>query len=545
MSSETPVWWRNGVVYQVYPRSFRDANGDGTGDLLGVVEKLDYLQWLGVDAVWLSPFYPSPMADFGYDVSNYTDVDPLFGTLADFDRLVAEAHRRNVKVVVDYVPNHSSDQHPWFLDARSSRTSRYRDWYVWRDPKPDGSPPNNWLSVFGGPSWEWDERTGQYYLHSFLPEQPDLNWRNLALRQAMLDVLRFWLQRGVDGFRLDAVNRIAKHPDLLDNPPNERGGGEMHKPLGAYESQRHVYDIAHPDVHEYLRLIRSTVDELATPEQPRVTIGEIHVYDPVELSRYYGGALDELHLPFNFGMLKTPWQARTVAEHVLNYEAALPAGAWPNYVLSNHDEQRVATRVTPRFARLALLLLLTLRGTPTLYYGEELGMEDVPVPPERARDPWGARVPGLSLGRDPARTPMPWETTPNGGFCPPGVEPWLPTNADLERTSVAAQRDDPRSMLALARRLLALRRAQPALRAGTYRPLAGSGLPEDCLVFCREAGDDSLVVALNFSGADRALNLGTVKAAHLLLSTLLDREGAESPQRLTLRPAEGLVFRAG
>jgi alpha-glucosidase len=552
----TIPWWQSGVVYQVYPRSFHDASGDGVGDLAGVVAKLDYLSdTLGVDAIWLSPFYPSPMADFGYDISEYCDVDPLFGDLATFDALVAAAHERGIRIVVDYVPNHTSDQHPWFRSARASRESPYRDWYVWHDPQPDGSPPNNWLAVFGGSAWEWDQATGQYYLHSFLREQPDLNWRNPAVERAMLDVLRFWLDRGVDGFRLDAVRRIMKDPELRDNPPNPGALSEAHRPQGAYDSQRHVHDMAHADIHPLFRRIRGLLGTYERADgRPRVTIGEIPDLDWPSLCRYYGGQLDELHLPSNFGLLGMTWNARAVRALVDAYEAALPPGAWPNWVLGSHDESRVATRLgSPARARLAMMLLLTLRGTPILYYGDELGMHDVPIPPEHVRDPWGRNVPGLGLGRDPARTPMPWDRTPNAGFCPPDATPWLPLGNDAGAVNVESELADRRSMLTLTRRLLALRRTSPALSVGSYRPLDGADVPDDCFVFVREVevSDDSggldasaerFLVALSFGGRERRLRLPDGRCA-VLLSTHLDRTGRVDGGALLLRPTEGCIIR--
>jgi glycosidase len=401
--SELP-WWQRGVVYQIYPRSFQDSNGDGVGDLAGIRARLAHLVELGVDALWVSPFYPSPMRDFGYDVSDFTGVDPIFGTLDDLDRLVADAHARGLRIVVDWVPNHTSDEHPWFQRSRSARDDPRRDWYVWRDPRPDGSPPNNWLATFGGPAWTLDARTGQYYLHSFLPEQPDLNWRNPEVRRAMLATLDFWLDRGVDGFRIDCAHAVMKDPELRDNPPAPPEGLHVHKDHGAWGAQLHLHDRGHPDVHEVYREVRRLLDRRGA-----VAIGELHVFDLPRLCTYYGEALDELHLPFNFTLLATPWEARAVRRAVDAMEAALPPGAWPTWVLGNHDERRIATRVGAEAARAAMVLLLTLRGTPTLYYGDELGMEDVPIPPELARDPWGKNVPGLGLGRDPARTPLTWE----------------------------------------------------------------------------------------------------------------------------------------
>ena len=328
------LWWQTAVIYQIYPRSFQDTTGDGVGDLAGIIERLDYLAvTLGVDAIWLSPFFPSPMKDFGYDVSDYCDVEPLFGDLATFDRLVAEAHRRDIKVIIDWVPNHTSDQHPWFVESRSSRTNPKRDWYVWRDGKPDGARPNNWAADFGGDSWEWDESTGQYYLHSFLKEQPDLNWRNPEVEEAMLDTLRFWLDRGVDGFRIDVAHRIMKDPDLSDNPPvaGDQTG------LRAYETQRHINDRGHPDVHEAFRRIREVLDEY---RPPRFSVGEIHEYDWATWASYYGKNLDGLHMPFNFAILETPWTAGAIRALVEKVEEVVPVGAWPNYVLGNHDETR-------------------------------------------------------------------------------------------------------------------------------------------------------------------------------------------------------------
>ncbi|MGC3999402.1 MAG: alpha-amylase family glycosyl hydrolase [Anaeromyxobacter sp.] len=470
MSRSLPTaarWWQTGVVYQVYPRSFQDSNGDGVGDLPGITARLAYLAWLGVDAVWISPFYRSPMKDFGYDVSDYCDVDPIFGTLADFDRLAAEAHRLGLKVIVDWVPNHSSDQHPWFLDSRGSRRSPRRDWYVWRDGRPGGSPPNNWLSAFGGPAWTFDPASGQWYLHSFLREQPDLNWRNPELRRAMLATLDFWLDRGVDGFRIDVAHAVMKDPALRDNPPVPEGLRTFHKDTGDWGRQLHLHDRGHDDVHGVFRELRRLLDARGGD---KVAIGEIHHHDLSAWASYYGAELDELHMPFNFKLLSTPWNAAAVRVVVDALEASLPAGAWPNWVLGNHDEQRIATRVGPEAARAAMVLLLTLRGTPTLYYGDELGMTDVPVPPEEAQDPWGRNVQGLGLGRDPCRTPMAWDPGPLAGFTAPGVKPWLPLHADHATRNVEAQREDPAGMLALTRRLLEARRAHPHSTAAPSCP---------------------------------------------------------------------------
>jgi alpha-glucosidase len=543
---DRPLWWQRGVVYQIYPRSFQDTNGDGTGDLEGVIARLDYLSdTLGIDAIWLSPFFPSPNADFGYDIADYCAVDPLFGDLATFDRLVAAAHERGIRIIIDYVPNHCSSQHPWFQEARSSREHPKRDWFYWADPRPDGSPPNNWLAVFGGSAWEWDETTGQYYLHTFLPEQPDLNWRNPETKAAMLDVLRFWLARGVDGVRIDAIPFLMKDPALRDNPPNHTGIMRAHKSHGAYDSIVHVHDVSHPDLHPVLREIRAIFDDVSrTTGVERVTIGEAHIFDWEDWSRYYGLNLDELHLPFNFSLLKVGWTAAEVREAVHGLEAALsklPPGAWPNYVLGNHDEPRIATRIGPEAARVAQLLLLTLRGTPTLYYGDELGMEDVPVPPEKVQDPWGLRVTGLGLGRDPQRVPMLWDDTPNAGFTNRSADPWLPVAPDFATRNVQAQLADPRSMLNLTRTLLGLRRASVALSVGTYSPVVDT--PEDCFAYWRAAEGERWLVVLNFADAGRTVTLDA-PGLELVLSTCLDRAPGPLAGPLALRSHEGCLLRA-
>jgi alpha-glucosidase len=504
-------WWRTGVVYQVYPRSFQDSNGDGIGDLEGVRRRLGYLTDLGVDAIWLSPFYPSPMADFGYDVSDYCDVDPMFGTLADFDRLLAEVHDRGMKLIIDWVPNHTSIQHPWFIESRSSRDSPRRDWYMWADAKPDGSPPNNWQSHFGGGAWEWDEPTGQYYLHSFLTAQADLNWRNPEVELAMLDTLRFWLDRGVDGFRMDVVAFIMKDPNLRDDPEPE-----TNEPPRSRE---------HPDVHTVFRHIRAVLDAY---DPPRFSIGEIYESDWHRWASYYGRHLDELHMPFNFSLLMASWHPHVVRRLVDACEGAVPAGGWPNYVLSNHDRIRLATRCGPTEVRLAGMLLLTLRGTPTLYYGDELGMGQVDIPPEHQQDPWGRQMPGM--GRDGCRTPMEWDSGPHAGFST--AAPWLAVAEGWQARNVASQGEF--SHLAFYRRMLALRKVTPALKMGAYRSLDG---PDDCFVFERSDGVERYVVALNFGGTDRRIEIpGTV-----VLSTRLDMEGPVD--HLDVRPHEGVVVR--
>ncbi len=525
-------WWQTGVTYQIYPRSFQDTNADGVGDLPGVLQRLDYLDSLGVDALWLSPFYPSPMKDFGYDVADYTGVHPLFGTLADFDALLAAAHARGMKVIIDYVPNHTSDQHPWFLESRSSHDNPKRDWYIWRDAKPDGSPPNNWGSTFGGPAWTWDSTTAQYYFHHFLTEQPDLNWRNPAVRAAMLDVLRYWLERGVDGFRMDVVGMILKDPDFRDNPPNPHAPAMLH-PNDLVSRQVNVYNQDLDEVQEIITEMRRLLDSYGE----RVGIGEIW-YDLPRWVRYYGLSGEGLHLPFNFRLIWQPWNAAEVRASVDALEAALPPFAWPNYVLGNHDVPRLASRFGVAQARVAAMLLLTLRGTPTLYYGDELGLENGAIAPHQIQDPQGINL-GPERTRDVARTPMQWSDAPHAGFS--SVAPWLPVSADYHKRNVQAQSADPRSILNLYRALLALRRGSPALHAGRYRaldvPAAG------CYAYLRELDGERWLVTLNFSAEEREIALPDLGSADLRLTTYMDAGGPRDLARLALRPNEGLLLR--
>ncbi|WP_048430591.1 alpha-amylase family glycosyl hydrolase [Methylobacterium indicum] len=524
------LWWKAGIVYQVYPRSFQDTNGDGVGDLRGVTARLDYLAWLGVDAVWLSPVCRSPMADYGYDVSDYCDIDPLFGTLADFDALVAEAHRRRLRVIMDFVPNHTSQDHPWFREARASRDNPKRDWYIWRDPGPDGGPPNNWISNFGGPAWTLDPATGQYYYHAFLREQPDLNWRNPQVRAAMMDVLRFWLDRGVDGFRVDVIWHLMKDEALRDNPANPdyvAGEPEINRLLQIHSADQ-------PEVMGVIAEMRAVLEEY----DARVLIGEIYL--PLErLVAYYGTDLSGAHLPFNFQLIQTPWHAPAVARLIEEYEAALPEGGWPNWVLGNHDQPRIAARVGDAQARVAAVLLLTLRGTPTLYYGDEIGLGRVPIAPERVRDPWEHNEPGR--GRDPERTPMQWQPGPQAGFST--VEPWLPLDPQAQTRNVEVLRDQSDSILTLHRRLIALRREHPALSVGTYRPISAAG---DVLIYERRHADETIRVALNFGHEACRIEACRIEAGHgeprvdgvggagedweVLLSSAGGRRGERAPE---------------
>ena len=518
-------WWQRGIIYQIYPRSFMDSNGDGTGDLPGILARLDHVVDLGIDAIWISPIFPSPMADFGYDVANYTDVDPIFGTLGDLDRLVEAAHARGVRVLLDYVPNHTSDRHPWFEASRRDRGDPQRDWYIWRDPAPDGGVPNNWLSVFGGSAWTWDQRTQQYYYHAYLEEQPDLNWRNPATRAAMLDVLRFWLDRGIDGFRIDALRQVIKDAEFRDDPPDPTWTPDR----SPYNSLRHAHSNDQPELMDVVHQFRAVTDQYAE----RLLIGELYL--PIErLVAYYGVQGRGLHLPFNFHLILTPWQATAVAALIETYEAALPPDAWPNWVLGNHDQPRVASRIGAAQARVAAMLLLTLRGTPTIYQGEEIGMHDVAIPPAAIKDPVARNLPGLGLGRDPERTPMQWDAGPHAGFST--AEPWLPLADDYQSANVAVQAGDSGSMLSLYRRLIALRRASPALSVGAYRRRY---VEEDVLVYARTEGADEVRIALNFGHAPRRLPPAVAAGRRVVLSTHLDT----AAEPTMLRADEGLVLR--
>jgi alpha-glucosidase len=518
VAPDADPWWESAVIYQVYPRSFQDGNGDGIGDLAGVTARLDHLLSLGVDAVWLSPVFRSPMRDFGYDVADYRDVDPVFGTLADLDRLVREAHDRSLRVILDYIPNHTSSDHPWFRAARASKNDPHRDWYVWRDPGPAGGAPNDMLAAFGGPAWTLDEATGQYWYHSFLPEQPDLDWRKPQVREAMLDVIRFWFDRGIDGIRIDVLWMLAK-----DDWP-WRDGPVGPGPLSGGVPSRAALDHGDgPAILDRLRELRELADEYGD----RLLVGEVYMA-PERLVRYYGEHGRGIHLPFNFALVTLPWKADAIAAAITAYEGALPPGAWPDWVLGNHDQSRVATRVGPAQARVAAMLLLTLRGTPTIYYGDELGLADVPVPPDRVVD---------VAGRDPQRSPMPWGLGPHAGFS--AVHPWLPMAPDAMTRTVAAQASDPASMLALHRRLLSIRRGSPSLLRGAW---TGRAAPPDVLAFDRRAaGGPPVRVVLNLAGSPARVPIeGRWTIA---CSTWCDRDDELVTGEVRLRADEGVILR--
>ena len=514
------------MLYQIYPRSFADSNHDGIGDLRGVIDHLEYLAWLGVDGIWLSPITVSPNADWGYDVADYCAVQPEYGTLSDLDALVAEAHQHGIRVLLDLVPNHTSDRHPWFVDARRSRKASHRDWYVWADPKPDGSEPNNWVSSFGGPAWTLDDATGQYYLHHFLAEQPDLNWWNDDVRDAFDDILAFWFDRGVAGFRIDVCHMIIKDAELRDNPPATAEDDRMARLFG----QRSVYNANRPEVHEIMRRWRRIADSYASP---RVLIGETNVEELETLATYYGRGDDELHLAFNFPFINARFEAEALRSVVETTESLLPPGAWPAWTGSNHDVSRFATRWAagdPIKARLATLMLLTLRGTPVLYQGDEIGLLDTAITVDDIHDPVGRRFWPAYAGRDPVRTPMPWQDQPGGGFTAPDVEPWLPLGEVSH--NVESQRHEPDSLLRFTRDVITLRNHTSDLQSGD-----SVQLPAPAGLFAWRRGR-TITVALNLSDAPSGLDGVTGSIA---IATDRTRDGEAVSDRVSLRPWEGVV----
>ena len=493
--AEGHAWWQHAVFYEIYPRSFADSNNDGTGDLPGITSKLDYLKDLGVDAIWITPCFPSPQVDFGYDVSDYNNIDPKYGTLADFDRLVEEGKKRNVRIVLDFVMNHSSDKHQWFVDSRSSRKAEHRDWYVWHDGRGAGKPPNNWLSTFGGSAWKWDAKTKQYYYHFFYRQQPDLNWRNPAVEKAMFDVPRFWFKRGVTGFRLDAVDTLFEDPQLRDNPilPGKNAYGDP--------NMQNKYNTKLPEVHDVLRKLRAVADE-----SDAVLIGETWTKDVSELKQYYGEHSNELQMPMDLlfatvNKLSAPEFRRQIA-------AVDSAGGWPVYLFSNHDIRRQYDRYgdgkhNDAIAKLLAGFYLTLRGTPIMYYGEEIGMRNNdPKRREDVKDPIGRLGWPKEKGRDGERTPMQWSTAPNAGFTK--GKPWLPVPPTYRTHNVAAERADPNSILNFYRHVLALRRNNPAVREGKYVALNESD--PNVLSYLRQYKDQAVLVVLNMSAAPQKVN---------------------------------------
>ncbi len=533
--NEAWVWWKHGVIYQIYPRSFMDSNGDGIGDIAGITGKLDYIRDLGVDAVWLSPINSSPMHDFGYDISDYRGIEPIFGTPAEFDRFIREAHRRGIRVIMDLVLNHTSHLHPWFVESRSSRTSPKRDWYIWHDGI-NGKPPNNWMASFGGRAWEWDEATGQYYLHSFLKEQPDVNWRNPALRKAMWGEVKFWLDRGVDGFRLDVVNWFIKDDKLRSNPFTI---GEHPRP---YDMQKHIYDRNRPETHDIVREFRKLLDRYDS----RMSVGEVFAEkpgDPVLSASYLGDGTDELHLAFDFSLIFTPWDARAFQERVSMYDAHVPPRGWPCWVLSNHDQPRSLSRLgrgkdALARARVAAVMLLTLRGTPFIYYGEEIGMRDGKVRRRELKDPVGVKYWPFNNGRDPERTPMQWSDADHAGFST--GTPWLPLGRDFHEVNVERESRDPGSMLSFYRELLRLRREKPALNRGAW--IAAEDLPRGVMAYYRIFSEQECFVALNFGAKPRSVQVEDDSMWKVIFSTRSTRGEVYASLRFTLAPFEAVIF---
>ncbi|SFC58964.1 alpha-amylase family glycosyl hydrolase [Tropicimonas isoalkanivorans] len=495
-----PDWWRGAVIYQIYPRSFQDSNGDGIGDLAGIIHRLPHVASLGVDAIWISPFFRSPMLDFGYDVSDYCDVDPMFGSLGDFDALVERAHDLGIKVLIDLVLSHTSIQHPWFQESRASRDNPRANWYVWADPKPDGTPPNNWLSIFGGSAWEWDGERMQYYLHNFLIEQPDLNFHEPAVQDALLEVARFWLDRGVDGFRLDTVNFYVHDKQLRDNPPlkPEEINDKTAPAVNPYNFQNHLYDKTQPENIEFLKKLRKLMDKYGAI----TSVGEVgESQRGVEVQAEYTAGKDRLHMCYDFAFLSNTFPTGTfVAGTLERFDEMAPDG-WACWAFSNHDVARYITRwgLSPEQARVLVALLFAMRGSVCLYQGEELGLNEVYVAYEDLQDPYGKRFWPKFRGRDGCRTPMPWNRdNQNGGFSE--GKPWLPVSVEHLNHAVNLQETDDESMLVFYRRMIAFRKAHPVLSKGSYETLEAG---EDCLSFIRAGKGSRVFCAFNMSDVER------------------------------------------
>ena len=525
-SRDEAAWWESAVIYEVALISFQDSNGDGKGDLAGLISRIDYLKWLGIDAVWLTPIYKSPFRDLGYDISDYCAIDPAFGSLEDFDRLVKALHAEDIRLILDLVPNHTAHDHEWFVESSSSRNSAKSDWYIWADAAENGGPPNNWLSRFGGSGWEWCEARRQYYYHSFLTEQPDLNWRNPQVRGAIADIMRFWLDRGVDGFRVDASAVLIKDELLRDNPPNPDAEG---KPPP--QRQTPVFTDDRPETMSCIEFIRDVIDDYPG----RLLCGEVQGKTD-RIGHFYGNDRPRLHLPLNFALLDSQWDALSLQATIDAYFNAIPEHAWPVWVVGGHDKQRIASKIGEPQTRVMAMLLMTLWGTPFLYMGDEIGRKRVPIPPDRVCDPFEKLVPGYDLCRDPERAPMRWDDSARGGFTT--GEPWLPLERPDGAVNIAAQRRDKRSLLALFRALIALRREHACLRQGDYKALRSRS---DVLAFRRIEGRNEILVALNIAAEPR--NWHWLGRGRLLMSTHLDRSPEPLPEAsLLLRGNEGVII---
>ena len=498
--ADSRPWWRGAAIYQIYPRSFMDANGDGIGDLAGITQRLDHVASLGVDAIWISPFFTSPMKDFGYDVADYCDVDPIFGTLGDFDELIAKAHRLGVRILIDQVYSHTSDEHPWFADSRSSRHSDKADWYVWADAKPDGSPPSNWQSVFGGPAWTWDARRGQYYLHNFLSSQPQINMHNPKVQEAMLDVARFWLDRGVDGFRIDALNFAMHDPQLRDNPPAPATDKARTRP---FDFQLKRYNQSHADIPDFIARIRALTDRY----DAIFTVAEVGGDEADAEMKAFTAGERHLNSAYGFDFLYADELTPALVCRALAQWPDEPGLGWPSWAFENHDAPRAVSRwCAPEhrepFARMKMLLLACLRGNIIVYQGEELGLRQVDIPFDQLRDPEAIANWPLTLSRDGARTPMPWNDSPSGGFG--SEEPWLPLGQENHARSVAAQLDDADSLLSFTRQAIALRNDHPALRHGHVASCEADGA---LLTLVREADGERIACLFNLSAESAAITV--------------------------------------
>ena len=524
-------WWKEAVIYQIYPRSFKDTTGNGIGDLQGIISKLDYLKDLGINAIWLSPCFPSPMKDFGYDITNYVEIDPLFGSLETMDVLIAESHKQNIKVILDYVANHTSDEHPWFQESKQSKINPKSDWYIWKNAKPDGSVPNNWICVPGGSAWEWCEERQQYYYHSFLSCQPDVNWANPELQNEMLNVLRFWLKRGIDGFRIDMISWLYKDPKWRNNPPNP--DYNPHTDM-SFQKLLRRYTIDLPGLFDYLELISNTINAF----EDKVIIGEISFGSKLEsYPKYYGSDGNLVHIPAMFEFIKEPWDRDTIYTILKNYYSILPPFAWPNFQLGNHDRSRVATRWGSReVAKAGAMLLLTLKGTPFIYNGEELGMIDVEIPENKVVDPTSSME--SMLTRDVYRTPMQWDTSTYSGFTT--TEPWLPVSPDYKENNVAQEFITSDSMLQLYRALLKLRNENKAFTLGEieFKELSSS----HCLFYSRTLNSKKEYgIAINFSNEEQEME---IKNEHkVILNTYLDTKTEKKGEKMILRKNEGVIIK--
>ncbi len=530
---EKPLWWKSGVFYQIYPQSFKDSNGDGIGDLNGIIEKLDYLAGLGIDCIWLSPVYQSPMADAGYDISDYRSIDPFFGTMKDFDLLLKEAHKKKIKIIMDLVINHTSNLHPWFIESRLSRNNPRRDWYIWHSGI-NGKPPNNWQGVFGGRAWEWDRKTKQFYLHSFLKEQPDLNWRNPAVKAAVFKGIKFWLDKGVDGFRLDVVNCYFKDAQFRNNP---FGLGPNLRP---YDLQKHLYERDRPEMHPLLKELRKLINSY----KDRVLVGEVMAEspgDPAMAAGYLGKGSDKLHMSFDFSQVFMKWNARKILNTIRTWYDATPAGGWPALAFSSHDQPRSFSRFSKgkdsiSRAKAAAVLLLTLRGTPFIYYGEEIGMRNGIIKRHEIEDPIGLHYWPVNKGRDGERTPMQWSNKKNAGFSE--AKPWLKVNPEYPETNAGSEEKNPSSLLNVYKKLIALRKQNPALHSGDWEQIkTGPAI----IAYFRSSGVQKMIIAVNLSNKKRFFKINDGERWKLIFSTHIRKESVIK-NTAGLQPYEALIL---